>query len=428
VSSLDTDLASTAWAAVTVALCIRVGAGKAPPELLAVAVVASALAYGTKTSVAPLCLLALIAALLIAPRRRRLLPVVASLVVALGVGGVWYLRNLIDHGSPLWPFVGTPGADPIPTAIDGLSVRFIDNPIGTLDGRVGQYLGELGAGPLLIAAAIVLALLCRDRALRLAGAAVAASTLIWAVAPVTGAPDGAAAFFTVTGARYLMPTILLAAGVLALVAARSGRVALAARGVLVVAAAWGAIDLLVGGDESPTGWILLAGALAGGGAVALLAGRERAGGARAWVLPATALACVIALLALAAYPSVFLTRFRAAGLISKPFEPTLPAIPEMLTWFDGQPDFTEESGPVRFADSALIGPLTGGGFEHDIVLLDPAAGCEEIDPGAGGWLILGSTAEHESNAAGCVGGLDPATTLGEGSALEIQVFRLGPGS
>ena len=30
---------------------------------------------------------------------------VVAVLAAFVVGGIWYLRNFVDHGSPLWPFV-----------------------------------------------------------------------------------------------------------------------------------------------------------------------------------------------------------------------------------------------------------------------------------------------------------------------------------
>src|SRR5204863_251929 len=40
-----------------------------------------------------------------------------ALVAAVGVGGVWYLRNWGQHSSPLWPFSSAAGGDPIPLGI-----------------------------------------------------------------------------------------------------------------------------------------------------------------------------------------------------------------------------------------------------------------------------------------------------------------------
>ena len=110
-------------------------------------------------------------------------------------------------------------------------MRFIDNPLGTIDGRVGAYVSDLGAGPLLIVVAVVLALLSRDRRFRVAGAAVAASAFAWAAAPVTGAPPGDAAFFTTTGDRYRSQRCSYQRALLALMAGWRGGVARVAGGL-----------------------------------------------------------------------------------------------------------------------------------------------------------------------------------------------------
>ena len=422
-SSLDSDLASITWLTVCVALCIRAGTGRGSPELLAVATVAFALAVGTKTTVAPVGLAALLTAFIAAPGRPRAVTMAASVVVSLGVGGVWYLRNWIEHGSPLWPFLETPGADPLPPAIDGFGVRFIDNPIGTLDGRVGDYLADLGAGPLLIAAALILALLSRDRRLRLAGLGVAVSAFVWAAAPVTGAPPGDASFFTTTGDRYLIGTLLLAVGVLALMAGRGGSGGRVAGTLLIAAVAWGAIDLLIGGDASPTGWVILAGGVAGG---AVTAAAQRFGGqveARR-VTAGIAVAGVALLLATAAYPARFPSLFRSAGAISGPLEPTLPGIPEALAFFEGQPGFADGDETLHFAGVAIIGPLTGGSLRHDVELAEIGDPCASVETGERDWIVFAPAAVTSGIVPECLRGLQPEATLGQRNLFELEVYRL----
>ena len=98
--------------------------------MLAPALVAFFLAIGTKTTVAPLGLIVLAAALW--ALRHELRPVLAPLAGALALGllagGVWYLRNLFDHGSPLWPFVTVPWGDPAPKVIDAVSTSLLSRP------------------------------------------------------------------------------------------------------------------------------------------------------------------------------------------------------------------------------------------------------------------------------------------------------------
>ena len=424
VSSLDTDLASITWLAVCIALCVRAGTGRGSPELLAVATVAFALAVGTKTSVAPVGLAALVTAFIASPARPRALTVAVSLVVSVGVGGVWYLRNWLEHGSPLWPFIKTPGGDPLPPAIEGFGVRFIDNPLGTLDGRVSEYLSDLGAAPLMVLSAVALALLSRDRRLGLAGLAVAASAFVWAAAPVTGAPPGDASFFTTTGDRYLMGTLLLAAGVLALASARRGAAARVAGVTLIAVVAWGAIDLLIGGDESPTGWIIIAGGVAGGVITAAVQRFGNLAGER-WPAAGIAIASVTLLVTTAAYPAQFPSRFRSAGAISKPLQPTLPGIPELLTFFNGVPGFEDGDETLRFVGAPIIGPLTGGSLRHDVELADATDPCFGVTDAEPGWIVIASATANVAPEAECLRGIEPEATLGEGSLLTLEVYRLG---
>ena len=423
-TSFDSDLPSIAWAAVAVALCTRVATGRGSPDLIPFAILALGLAIGTKTTVAPIGLAALIIALIAAPRRPRLAPVLAALAAAVAIGGAWYLRNFIDHGSPLWPFATLPGSDPLPETLDKLSAPFIGSPIDTLENRVDDYFFRLGAGILLVASAIVLPLLTKARGLKLAAGGVALSLMLWMVAPATGEPPEAdAEIFQVSGARYLMATILLAIGVLAVVGSRSGRAALAARAVLVVALGWGLVNLAVGRDGVPPGWLLLLGAVAGA-AVALL------GGVRPLRVAIAALAVAFAVaggLALAAYPDRFLVRFAAyADSVEDPLEDASATYADLAEWFQGQPDFVEGSDPVYFSD-VLVGPLTGGRLAHELVLIRPEASCAEVDDlPSGAWTVVGVPASRVAPPiADCFAASELQLELDTPGGGAFRVYRSG---
>ena len=334
-TSMDSDLPSMAWGAAVVALSVRVATGKGSPGLIPFAVLGLGLALGTKTTVAPICLAALGFALYRSRRELRLWPIAAAVLGAVAVGGVWYLRNWIDHGNPLWPFTSIPGSDPLPETLDYLSAPFISSPLDTLDGRIGEYFDRLGAGILLILAGMVLPFFTGVKRLWWLGGAVALSLLLWMVAPATGEPPGPdGEIFQVSGARYLMASIVLAIGVVTFLAWQRGRTAAAAKVVLGAALAWGAVSLAMTRDGVPPGWMVLAALLVGAalasGVGVLRVGRPLASGL------AVAAALVVAV-GLAAYPDSFLNRFAsAAEQAEDPLEDASLTYDELAVWFDNQ--------------------------------------------------------------------------------------------
>ena len=108
-----TDLPSLAWlvaAGALAAFAVR----EDDARLLAPALVAAGLAVGTKTTaLVPVAFVAALAAWQLRDRLGAAVPALgAAAVAALATGGVWYVRNLVQHGSPSWPFVAGPGGDP----------------------------------------------------------------------------------------------------------------------------------------------------------------------------------------------------------------------------------------------------------------------------------------------------------------------------
>jgi len=99
-----TDLPVLAWATATAALCAGV---PRRPALLPIAFVGAGLAIGTKTTpIVPVAVALVAAVVVVRPRLRQMSRWLAlSALAAFVVGGIWYLRNLVDHGSPFWPFV-----------------------------------------------------------------------------------------------------------------------------------------------------------------------------------------------------------------------------------------------------------------------------------------------------------------------------------
>jgi hypothetical protein len=158
-------------------------------------------------------------------------------VLALLVGGVWYIRNLIEHGSPLWPFYATSWGTPVPLDIRLVSPTMLGHLQSTLFDHLSAYTSGISGSTVLILAGVFVPLLARRRAPLFAAAAVAFGALAWANAPVTGAPEVAAfAVGARSSIRYLLP--VFAAGSLALaVTAAEGSAVVRSAAVLALAAA-----------------------------------------------------------------------------------------------------------------------------------------------------------------------------------------------
>src|SRR3954471_808320 len=232
-----TDPAALAWLVTCAALCAL---SRSDERLLAPALLAGALSIGCKTTTLPWVLLVLVLAFWPARAQLRSLarPLSLSLAAAVAVGGVWYLRDLVTHGSPFWPIVSAPWGDPVPKSIAIVDTTFLDRLGPTLDRIGNEYLHHFGGGIILLAGGVLaVAAASRDRRVRWASLFVALGFLLWARAPVTGVPVETrldSVIFSTT--RYLLPVLAGAAVALALAASGRGAGALVARGVLAVVA------------------------------------------------------------------------------------------------------------------------------------------------------------------------------------------------
>jgi len=238
------DLPALAWAACCAALCT--GAARRP-GLLAPAALAAALALGAKTTALVPVAVALAAGLYSA--RGSLRPVrgilLAGGAAALVLGGFWYARNLILHGSPLWPFRAAPWGDPSPPLIDALDHSLLERPRATLRGRTDLYVNELSGALVLMAGALAAPLLNRSRVVLGLFAAAGVALLAYAAAPVTGLGDAALPAFPLLSLRYLLPALAVCAVAIAVAASRDDRrVARVAFVVLAASGLWSAIDSL----------------------------------------------------------------------------------------------------------------------------------------------------------------------------------------
>lgn len=363
------DLAALTWLVVAAALCV---AALRRPPLLAVAILAGGLSVGTKTTTAPLVVVLLVGALYLSWRRRTPpLPapslLTAAVVAAAAVGGVWYVRNLIVHGSPLWPLITTPWGDDVPPAIARLDPSFIDRPIASLDGRTHTYLNGLAGGLVLMAGGMLAWTLSRRRAVVIASAATAFALFAWARAPFTGIADDRYVDLSLFVIRYLLPAIAVGAAAIALASRGRGARTYAATGLLGAAIVWSAVQShripypLVPGVK-----LVAAGVLAG--AVAAFAAVWVLARGRTMMRVVGALTAIVAAVAFAA---------SAPGYVQRHADTHATFASPVVAWFAGQKEFRDGDAPISLSPQA-IGPLAGDRLQHDVLTIPGDAPCRDV--------------------------------------------------
>ncbi len=374
-----TDPGALAWLACVATLAV---AARERRGLLAPALLAAGLAIGTKTTTAPL-LLAL-AVLVVRPPLPRRGPLLAAATAAAVVGGLWYVRDLMQHGSPLWPFVAMPWGDPAPPVLRAIGVTFLDRLGPSLDGRGGDYLRVLGAAPLLLLAAPLAALVVRRRAVVLAAGVSLLAALIWSRAPFTGRAPDATVDLSLTTVRYLVPA--LAVAMVALCLAR-GRVWTAVLGVCAGVSAFKALEL--GYPLVPSAGVPALGAAAGLAATRMPARAVALGGG------------VVLAAALLVTGQHFAARHAR--------NPRLARSP-MIAWIATQPGFAGSDAPVA-SSSQVFGVLAGDRLQHSIGLIAADATCAQVRANHG-WVVVEtpppSRFRVHATAPGCLSGERPA--------------------
>ncbi|MCP9488560.1 MAG: hypothetical protein MSC31_01635 [Solirubrobacteraceae bacterium MAG38_C4-C5] len=362
------DLAALTWLVVAAALCV---AAVRRPPLLAVAILASGLSVGTKTTTAPLVVIVLGVALYLS-RRRGIPPLpargllLAAVAGAVAVGGVWYVRNLIVHGSPLWPLLTTPWSDPAPPALARIDTSFLDRPIASLEGRTATYVDGLAGGLVLLAAGMLAWVLARSRAVVVASVATAVALLAWMSAPYTGVATDTFVDLSLFVIRYLMPAVCAGAVALALASRGRGPGGMVAIGLLVLAAVWsglGSLDIRYPLMPSPR--LLGAGAFAGAG-LAVVA--RFAVGAPRVLRASAAVAPVAAAVALA---------LAAPGYVERHARTNATTATPVIAWFAAQEEFRDGDAPISLSPQ-VIGPLAGDRLQHDVQLIPGLAPCREV--------------------------------------------------
>jgi hypothetical protein len=278
----DTDIAALAWLAVAAALATG---ARDRPGLIGPAVIAGGLCLGTKTTPGILIVgLAVMARRpLAAAFRDDRIRLVVSLVVAIAVGGVWSLRDLIVHGSPFWPLEAAPWGTPVQASLVGLEPSFLSHPRGLIAAHGSDYLRTMAGGLVLLAGGLAVPVLRRSRRALIVAGAAGVSVVAWAAAPYTGIDGGD---FAAGATRYLLPAIAAATLALALSAGGAGRgLRLGVDAILVGSIGWSVVKSAELGREFVPGPATLAAGLLCGLGVAELArlaisGRLAGGGRR----------------------------------------------------------------------------------------------------------------------------------------------------
>ncbi len=372
-AAAGTEIPAVAWLVCAAALC---ASSARRPGLLAPAVVAVGLGVGTKTTVAPLAAVVLSVALVHRRDALRSVSVALGLAVAAAavVGGTWYVRNLVTHGSPFWPFVAAPWGDPRPALLEAASASFLDHPRATVSGREDHYLRGLAGGLILLVGAFLAALLDRGRAVLGAAVATGLASLAWANAPFTGIDDPD---FSLATDRYLLPAIVAATGTVALAARTGARARKLAIGVLVVAIAWNVYQALDLGEPflPPVTWLVVGVVIGALVAVAqsLLGRGLDLSGVRAGLAAAIVGAALV---------------FGATGYVERHGRTVEVFDSSLVRWFSSQPEFVEGRRPVALAP-AVTGLLAGDRLRHPVNLIRHDETCRDVQARAGaGWVVV----------------------------------------
>ena len=394
-SETGNDLPALAWAAATVALCA--GAPRRP-GLLPIALLGAGLAVGTKTTPVVFIVVALALALWACRGDLRRLRwwLVLGAAGAVGVGGVWYLRNLIDHGSPLWPFLRLPGADPIPRIIGLANEPFLGRISATVHSTASDYATRLAGGLLALAAVPFAMALVRRRAVLLAGATTIVGFLAWARTPGTGLPRSKVLFipegYPFSESRYALPVLACAALTIALAARDGGRrTRIAALVVLAGAVLWSAIVIvtLPGQILPPAGRVLVVAVL---GTVILVGLTGLVPDVRAFLQRSprlrTALGGTVGAVLLVVILGAVLAPSGKGwtGRTANASTSQIIGLPT-LGWaaYDAA---LRPHDRISFAGWALVGPLAGDRFQRRFSLLSSDATCVQVRTAAQqGWLV-----------------------------------------
>jgi hypothetical protein len=341
-------------------------------------VIATGLAIGTKTTALPLGIVVLGAGVILL--RRNLRPIAGALAVGFGVflvvGCFWYARDLIEHGSPFWPFSSSPWGDPVPQFLQSYK-SFLSSPRDTLAGRLDLYASWMGGAVVLLSAALALAALRGDRRLRWMGGLLLGLLLLWASAPSTAK----ARIFdaSVSQTRYLLPAIGFAAVLIALASRGSRRFELVALGALSIALIWNLGQLFTGAfPASAPNLAIVGGALSGAAIGALIAMplRDRVHVPSPLVSGAAAAVAAVLL----AIP--------AADWVSHHGDHRANFDAGLAKFLSARGDFRAGNQPI-WMTPLLAGPLAGDRLQHNLNLIPARMPCPQVARlRRNGWVII----------------------------------------
>ncbi|MDQ6605117.1 MAG: hypothetical protein M3Z06_01045 [Actinomycetota bacterium] len=433
-----TDLPALTWLVCCVALCL---AARERPLLLCPAIIGFGLATGTKTTVVLLGLVALAWALWGLRRSLRAIrgPLLLAAAAAALVGTPWYVRNLIDHGSPLWPFLSLPWGDPVPPLLKVLSKTMASRLQYTLFDNLQAYLTATAGLVVLLVGGVVVPLLSRRRRPVLGAAVVALGAVVWANSPLTGLPDGDFLAGAVgSTVRYLMAVFAAGAGALALSATDGPFWArLLAAAALAGALVWGLVRDIQHGFFLPfSTWLvpgLLAGALLGlvaapalAGAWSLLISPGSRGRSRRWPGASTVLTGLVVALAAA-----LVLAKGSAGFLGRHAAVSSEWDQQVIAYLYSRPGF-DSSHAVVASTPVAIGLVVGDELQHRISLIGEHEPCGQVRARARvGWVVVRVVGAvpvpgHPGLVFGAPGSAQ-ACLAGETPAFQTAYFRIyGP--
>jgi hypothetical protein len=361
--AVKNDFPAAMWLAVAAALGIN---ARWQTRLAGPALLAAGLAAATKPVALPL---ALIIAGATAWESRRAVSTdrftAGCAIAAFGVGGVFYVRNTVVHGWPLWPFSAAPWGTPIPSYLSDQVVTLLSRPVATLTRQPGDFRHWLGGALLVwpIAAAAIFA--SRSKVTRTLGGLTVLSLIAYAAAPSSGAAAHPRFNMNLSlfNLRFLLPAVIVGAVTAAVLTGHGERswVRRGAYSALVLATLANVTE--IARQHGSYIWAVRPGAVLAGltvGALGALVVSRLPGPRRRLVGPIMVGVLGIALVTVGTAAASGYEERLADGRSEGH---------HLLSWLLQTPAYT--SGRDQVAVVEAYGPLAGDALQHRIALLTP---------------------------------------------------------